>query len=626
VSAVLCLQNERIQFEIGEDGRTARLIDLRRKAEWRLDPDSLRYAPVGADGKAGVYAPLPPGRVERTGDALCATYSAAGGAVRVRWELAADHVRVRLEVESNAVQCVELPGLFRPVEGGARLVLSPYQGVLYLGGAEPWEDARGGGAHGNLSLSMSALLGRRGALMLTAEDLADWQARFGEDAAGPFLTFRAERCAADGWYPREFRIYPLDAAVTAIARRYRARLKERGEFVGWQEKIARKPALEQFFGSLIAFLGYNKSPSTDYVASARRVREMGFDRVLYYPVRICNYSLGFLMGGDEPIWLLDGEIAQFRAVPGALVAPWGWTVEALDDGSERIARLYRRDPAGRPYDGWRIEQQQWRLVCTPYQVEEISRRYAGDLREMDWIHFDVNATRLGRPVCHAPAHALHGGRPLGKRGDVEWTRRLLGPDTNGNRIVSSEGFVDRYAVSVDIGSTKVEPAPWPSRFIPVPLTGLTLHDSCAHVWWEIYNYNALPGAGLAVNRYGLLGSGHAQRKAALDALYGCPPHVFPFGRQYGWTDIGNRRTFSYQIHLDDREVQRALACALPVAQLHRRIGPLDMVDFEFLSEDYALQRTTFSDGTRVTANFGDRPHRLPDGGPISPERWAATGG
>ncbi len=616
------LENERIRLVLTPDGRGATLVDRRRNAVWRLAADSLRYA-AGPDEGTPSLRPLPPGRVECVGDALHALYAPPEGEVGLSWELAPDHVCVRLRVVGGAIRSVAVPGVFRPEEGHARLLLSPYQGVLYLGGADPWEEVRPGGAHGNLSLSMSAVLSDRAALMLTAEDLADWFAQFGDSAEGPFLVFRLDRCPAEGWYEREVRLYPVEASVAAVARRYRARLIERGEFVGWPEKIARKPILENLFGALMAFIGYNKSPTTDYVAGAESIRRMGFDRAMYYPVRVCNYSLGFLMGGDEPVWMSDEEVRLMRGVPGALVAPWGWTVEGLDDGSETMTRIYRRDAQGRPYDGWRIEQQQWKQVCTPYQVEEITRRYAGDMREMDWIHFDVNATRLGRQPCFASGHALHGGRPLGKRHDVEWTRRLLGVETNGNRIVSSEGFVDRYAVSYDIGSTKIEPVSWPARFIPVPLTGLVLHDSCAHVWWEIYNYNALPGAGLSLNRYGLLGAGRARRKAALDALYGCPPHVFPFGRQYGWTDVGNRRTFSYQVRVDDREVQRALECALPVARLHRRIGKLDMTGFEFVGGDYSLQATTFADGTRVVANFGERARELPGVGPLLPEAWTA---
>ncbi len=240
---------------------------------------------------------------------------------------------------------------------------------------------------------------------------------------------------------------------------------------------------------------------------------------------------------------------------------------------------------------------------------------------MDWIHYDVNATRLGRSVCYAKDHDLHGHRPLCKTDDVEWTRRLLGPETNGNRIVSSEGFVDRYAVSYDIGTTKLWPAAGPgARFIPVPLTMLVLHDSTVHDWWEVDNYNELPGY-RAEHRFGRVGSGGAQRKAALDALYGSPPNVFPFGRQYGWTDLGSRRTFSYTIHLDDRAVQRALALALPVTRLHRRIGKLELRSFEFLSDDHALQATTFADGTRIVANLGDRSREHPSAGVVPPYTW-----
>ena len=36
--------------------------------------------------------------------------------------------------------------------------------------------------------------------------------------------------------------------------------------------------------------------------------------------------------------------------------------------------------------------------------------------------------------------------------------------------------------------------------------------------------------------------GFAREKAAMDALYGSPPSVFPFGRQYTWVDKQARTT------------------------------------------------------------------------------------
>jgi hypothetical protein len=615
----LTLENERISLAIASDGRSVTLADRVRGVEWRLDPARQSFG-----RKAGPAVPYPAGRVERDAGALRATYALPGGQIRVSWELGSDHVKVRLSATDPDVDIVDMPGVFRPRDGGAQLLLPICQGVLYRGGDTPWEDSYMGG---NLcSLGMAATLAARGALLATAEDTTDWLCHSGEDRTGPFTTFQAQRCPVDGLIEREVRLYPVDAKITAVAKRYRARLKERGLFASWEEKIARKPILKDLFGALTAFIGYNKTTEVDYVADARKLHDYGFEHVLYYPVRMCNYSLGFLMGGDAPIWMSDDEISRFKAVPGALVSPWGWFIEGLDDGSDRMARIYRRDPQGRAYDNWRIEQQQWKLVCVPYQIEEIKRRYATDMSAMDWMHYDVNATQLGREVCFSKDHELHDRKPLGKRGDVEWTRRLLGADVNGNRIVSSEGFSDRYATSYDLGSTKLVPNCPHSRYVLVPLTMLVLHDSCMHDWWELTTYNATPGfSHHGILRFGQTSSGFAAKKAAMDALSGSAPKVFPFGRQYGWTDIATRRSFSFLIKLDDQEVQQALKLALPVAKLHKRIGMQELVSFDLLSDDGWLQSSVFADGTRIVANLSDRPREAPGAGTLPPDTWKELG-
>jgi hypothetical protein len=243
------------------------------------------------------------------------------------------------------------------------------------------------------------------------------------------------------------------------------------------------------------------------------------------------------------------------------------------------------------------------------------------MREMDWIHYDVNATVSHLDSCHSVEHDLHGCRPMGKREEVQWTRQLLGPETNGNRIVSSEGFVDRYASCYDIGSTKMLPGRGNRFFTPVPMTMLALHDSCLSDWWELHNYNTVPGFGPTSHFCGQIGSGEAARKAAMDALYGCPPNVFPFGRQYAWVDIGTRRTYSFLIKLEDAEVQNALRHALPVARFHKRVGKQELVSFEMLSDDGLLQATTFADGTRVVANLGDRSKEADGCGKLPPDTW-----
>jgi len=615
------LESSKITLRLGADGRTAIIADRLRGEEWQLDPSRQTFRRRGTDGKPGPAEPFPDGRVERLDGALLIRYDLGDGEVQVRWELAEDHVRLVFTSSSDSLEFAALPGAFRPVTGQSRLLVPVYQGLLYLGGDDPWEESKPGGAHGNFSLSMAAALTDRGALLATIEDLADWTCLYGDDAAGPFFTFQVERCPINGWRKREVRLYPTDPDITAIAKRYRARIQERGEFVSWEEKIAKKPILENLFGALMAFIGYNKTSEVDYIGSARKLAEMGFEHVLYFPVRMCHYSLDFHMGGDTPIWLSDEELRQWHEIPGAMLGPWGWFVEGLEDGSERMAKIFRRNPEGNTYNHWRVEDQQWKEVCPPYQVEESKRRLAGDMAAMDWIHYDVNATRLGRPRCFSTDHALHDHRPMDKPTDVGWIRRLLGPETNGNRIVSSEGFQDRFAVSYDIGTTKIIPDFGNTNFVPVPLTSLVLHDSCLHDWWELANYNSVPGFPAVAGPKGIIGSGYARKKAAMDALHGCPPNLFPFGRQYSWSDIGAKRTFSFTVQLADREVQRALEVALPLTKLHKRIGKQELLSFEFLSADRTLQATTFADGTRIIANLGRKSLEAPGVGLIAPDSW-----
>lgn len=63
------------------------------------------------------------------------------------------------------------------------------------------------------------------------------------------------------------------------------------------------------------------------------------------------------------------------------------------------------------------------------------------------------------------------------------------------------------------------------------------------------------------------------------------------------------------------------ACAVA-----RRVGWEAMTDFEYLTDDKLVQRTVFSDGTAVTANFSDRPYCMEDGTQLAPEDYRMTGG
>jgi hypothetical protein len=209
---------------------------------------------------------------------------------------------------------------------------------------------------------------------------------------------------------------------------------------------------------------------------------------------------------------------------------------------------------------------------------------------------------------------------MDRRGHLAFLRELVGPAANGNRPVSAEGFHDGLATAYDIGSTKLLPAFGDAPFWTAPMTMLVYHDALIHDWWELHNYNAHAGWD-HLSPFGRKVDGMARQKAAMDALYGCPPNVFPFGKQYAWVDIDARVTRSYAVQFEDTEVQQALAVALPVARLHRRIGMLELVSHEFLSQDGAAQATTFADGTRIVANFAEQAREVDGCGVVPPASW-----
>ncbi|OGV66076.1 MAG: hypothetical protein A2498_01990 [Lentisphaerae bacterium RIFOXYC12_FULL_60_16] len=616
---MLHISNPLLTLAITPNGTTLTLEDRRRNVVWTLDPQTSGYKtePLGDWQTDPEFTPFGPGTVDQPApDTLRINTPVPGGAIERTFRLLPDGVEAQTVIRSAAVLRVAHPGHFIPDHSRLELLIPINQGLILrnFGDAFLRRDAK-------TMLAMSGCLTERGGLLITQETPKDcwfiWQKR----DVGIRAFHEVIPGAVEGWYPRVARIYVTDPSITAIAKRHRLRLIERGHFMAWPEKIARKPILKKLFGSLIAFIGYNRGRSTDYVASARRLKSAGFDSVLYYPVRFMATDLNFLMGGDQPIDLSQAEINALQAC-GGLVSPWAWTYETRDTGTDACRHTFRTDAQNAFISHWQIDENIWYKTCTPYQSEFARSQFAGPMSAMDWVHYDVNSVRGGE-ACFNAAHALHNRAPLSARDDDPFVGELLGPEVNGNRIVSSEGFNEYLTRFYDIGSNKYLPT-WGAKqpFLVVPLTDLVFHDSTLHNSWELHTYNAIPCFGkLTTDSRLQMGAGLPEKKAALDALYGVPPLVFPFGRQYGWADIATCKTFSFEISLDDAEVQRALTAALPIARLHHRIGQLELIAFEALRDDYTVQATTFADGTRVVANISESPQEVPDHGLLPPNSW-----
>lgn len=588
---MLSLESTGMRLEVNPDTQYLLLVDRVRNCVWA--------------------APLDPkAALSRSDSSIVIEVNSPQATIRYRWTLAQDHALCTLTITglvASELDRAPLSPTFYPVGHDPQAIIPLYQGALLRSGSKPWSAEAVRGGHSNLSMGMLALTCPAAALLLVPDRLIGWIGRYGVNADGPFAAYDAVPIEAEGWQGINVRIYPCSAGVEAVAARYRLLMQGRGQWVNWAEKVAAKPLLNRLFGSLIAFIGYVHDDTTDYVGNIRKLSSMGFDSILAYPARFAHYSALTMADGLPPINLTDAQIAAMQQ-EGALVAPWAWTFEGKDDGSEAIRSTFRHRATG-PAAGWTMDDQQWYHVCPPYQARHISRRLAEDMRAMDWLHFDVNASHPGR-ACWSKAHELHAGRSLSPDEDILETRRLMSRATVGNRIVSSEGFNDAYTNTYDIGSTKMVPLDGENPdAVPIPLTMLVYHDCCVHDWWEVHNYNANPCWNLASGRthttaLGRAGSGEPRLKAAIDALNGLPPNVFPFGLQYGWVDRPGGKTYPFRMDIEDPAVEEALRAALPVTKLHRRIGKLAMTGFGFVNDHPLLQRTTFADGTQITANLG----------------------
>ncbi|MCJ7550209.1 MAG: glycoside hydrolase [Anaerolineae bacterium] len=597
---MITISNENLAVVCDESAHGLSVVDARRGVRWSLDEQTLVW---GNSADLSQRQPLVPLRASSTGhEALTLTYRAGGTELQIIYTLHDTHVEVRFPPPpANDLQFTALPGSFVPDEPQHRLLLPIMQGMLWDGRGPAFDMVRAEGSHFGFSMAFLGTLTSRGGLLVTAETRDDLRWWMGKDAAGRSWTTPIQIASLGTMrYERVARIIMTDPDIVAIAKAYRARVQERGRFISWEEKLEERPGLAHLFGALMTFVGYCQD-DIDYAAACRKLRAYGFDRALIYPVRFNAYGSDIQMGGRPAINLDAGTIAAIKDLDYD-VAPWSWLNEAQDNGSPRIREMFRTTAQGERPEGWAIDAQRWHPVCSSLIADYQQGALKSTVADLTWDHFDVLACA---PVseCFATDHPPHRGRPLSRTEDRAAIRRTFLADQTTGLVVSSENFNDAYSLEYDLGSVKAWPqyGPWP--FWPVPLTMLVYHDSMIHSWWEVHNYNShWFGRTKATSPFFEYGGGRPRLMAALDALMGCPPDVFPFGAQYGWTGRGTE-TFLYRYRFQDPEVQIALREALPVAKLHRRIGQCEMVHFKILSDDGYVQESAFSDGTRVVANF-----------------------
>jgi hypothetical protein len=623
---MITIANSAIALSCHEDASGLVLEDRQRSKRWQLDYASLIYElepfhrrePIPSI--AGALIPL---RAAMADGGIAIHFRAGNDEVRYLYRLSASAVEVTLPADGlAAVRGISLPGQFLPQAGAPHYLLPIMQGMLWKGAGPSFRWQLADGGHGGFAMPFVGYLGENAGLLIETVTRDDATLAVSKSADRNEAQFVQVSSLGAMRYDRVARIVPTDGTITAVAKAYRGAVMASGRFKSWEEKLAERPALERLFGSLMCFIGYCQD-DLDYAAELGKLKAYGFDRALVYPVRFDNYHQPLVMGGRDPIALSPDSVARIKAL-GYDVAPWSWLNEAMDDGTSQIDRMFRRDSAHNTRTSWSIDEQQWKAVCSSFMAPYKRAENAATMADMSWDHFDV-VTCAANDECYALDHPGHLGRPLSRGEDRANLQALLRAGQNGSRAVSSESFNDAYAADYDLGSVKAFPMfrHWP--FWPVPLTGLIYHDSMIHSHWEVHNYNFAAFTRLGTEGMFEYGGGRPRLQAALDALMGTPPDVFPFGAQYQWTGRGAETSLT-KFRFEDPEVQFSLRLALPVARLHRDIGRLEMVDFAILSADGNVQRSTFADGTAVVANFGSDLRRDVEGvGSLPGGSWVRLG-
>ena len=436
-----------------------------------------------------------------------------------------------------------------------------------------------------------------------------WNAGYALDhpASGPYTHIGLWFDASLGRmaYRRTARVRLMaDADVTAVAKAYRGWVDEHGALRTLEEKAVRNPSVRELTGRMWMHVGAKTAVQSDsrmydadhperngalvtFDQRARQLRDlhaMGVDRLFMH-----------LDGWGQPGY--DNQHPDY--LPACREAG-GWEgLKALADTAHECGfmfglhdqyRDYYRaaatfDPANavRLPDGTMPEHAAWAggaqtYLCAALAPDYVKRNYreiAAHGVDIDCTYLDVFTCNEG-DECDAPEHRMTRRDCYRLRGECfAW---LLAHGV----LTSSEEVADwavPYLVFCHYApyDFQMRDPKAPREGVPVPLQNLVYHDCVIEPWMM----ERIEG-GDDYMLYALLNGGAPY--LIRDAAYA------GFDGDAG--DAAARHRFEQDI-----------ARCRTVADLHRRVGMLEMTGFEFVDGDWRRQRTTFADGTTVSVDF-----------------------
>lgn len=531
------------------------------------EADSERPAPV---------AMLPPLLAQLDDPCLCFCDRSCGVLIRANDSVYSDR---RLEVYGN-VQCLDMPWIG---------VLDGPKGAGYLLHVETPFDAR--------------------VWLQPQRDGSSWPAVEWMPVLGEFA------------YVRAAAIHFIDGGgYVALANRYRSTAAEEGKLVTLENKAADRSAVRSLAGSPIV---WGDLDAAEFAHTLRHIA--GIDRAVLAnshmnlrdksSLRRLNDE-GFITTEYDSI----GDITEGEPGPQS-------------DHVEPTAYRWSRDSG--PAAGWRtLEGLQYYFRSSACAMAALRSYVPNRLADYGFnARFMDVAAAIGLFEDYHPDHTFD------RRTDMTYRRECIryfrdlglvvgaeyGNDWAVDLVDYYEGSTsgpfwwatDRFAADGWNAGHLREPThrdQFPPEYLShgmgtgvrIPLWDLVYHDCVVGTWY----WGDVPGF---MHR---VWPELADMKDCYTLLYGATSLVWrEADRGYGW--------------LDDRGRARLLQTLHYTAHFHRRVAFDRLTDHEFLSTDGTLQRTRFSSGASVLANFSESPQRVDVDGEalvLAPRGFSARAG
>jgi len=430
-----------------------------------------------------------------------------------------------------------------------------------------------------------------------------------DDAAVRVPRVEGMLCLAPEWQAQHGQFGPLrkiryvlfdQGGYVAMCKRYRQYARQIGLLKTLAEKRKENPHVDFLVGAVNVWCW-----SPDPVSVCRRLQDLGIERILWShratPDQIARMNAMGVLTSRYDIYQDVMNPANFPKLRG--VHP-DWTTEAWPDD-------LMVDENGQWRRGWRVRGKdgQWYpcgVLCDRRAVDYARRRIPPELKTHPYrCRFIDTTTASPWRECYHPDH------PMTRSQSRHWKMELLrfvgqtcglvtGSETGHDAAVP---YVHYFEGMMSLGPYRVPDAgrrmmePWyevPERvakfqtghYYRLPLWELVYHDCVVSYWyWGDYN-NKLPPLW--------------DRRDLWNALYGTPP-MFMFNEKI-WQEYRDRFVQSYRT-------------ATPVA---RATGYSEMLTHRWLTDDHAVQQTSFANGVTATVNFGDKPFTMPDGTVLEP--------